>query len=299
MGTRNWDTAAQHHPIYSARDILNRVSSQTLKKMGIGYESFFEDGEETVVCIHSLFSSSIEWKSTALHRNHDNIDTRFHVVLTSLKPHEISNLDYCVSELARLIEKRGKNGKVYVVGISIGARIAVSLAMSHPEIVSSLVVSGHVQFSPSLTDRPNTWPAGSNQIRADISLETALPKCSTLLHEAFHLIFGAGPSPGMLEGSSEFCRFISITQPFPFTSICMLYLHMRYLLLCDGRLIIMVCFIDTLAQCTQRSKSKAVLRRNPESYVFFISSMYYLFGTAPAIPVNWDFTNRPNSAAQP
>jgi hypothetical protein len=61
----------------------------------------------------------------------------------------------------------------------------------------------------------------------------------------------------------------------------------------------MVCLIDTLAQCTQRSKLKSTLLRNPENYVFFISSMYYLFGTAPAIPVNWDFTTRPNSAAEP
>ncbi|KAF1993094.1 hypothetical protein P154DRAFT_591103 [Amniculicola lignicola CBS 123094] len=53
-------------------------------------------------------------------------------------------------------------------------------------------------------NRPDTWPAGSNQIRAGHSLETALPKCTTLLHEAFHLIFGSGPAPGMLEGSSEF-----------------------------------------------------------------------------------------------
>lgn len=58
----------------------------------------------------------------------------------------------------------------------------------------------------------------------------------------------------------------------------------------------MVYVIDTLAQCTDRRKTKAALRRNPESYVFFISSMYYLFGTASAIPVNWDFTNRPNYA---
>jgi hypothetical protein len=61
----------------------------------------------------------------------------------------------------------------------------------------------------------------------------------------------------------------------------------------------MVCFIDNLAQCTNRRRAKPTLLRNPESYVYFISSMYYLFGTAPAIPVKWDFTVRPWSAAQP
>ncbi|KAF2663356.1 hypothetical protein BT63DRAFT_461465 [Microthyrium microscopicum] len=106
-------------------------------------------------------------------------------------------------------------------------------------------------------DKPATWPAGSNQIRQGHSLQTALPKCMTLLHEAFHLIFGVGPPDGMLEGSSEFY---------------------------------------TLAECINRRKSASVLRTNPENYVFFIASMYYLFGTAPAIPENWDFTNRPDSA---
>lgn len=79
----------------------------------------------------------------------------------------------------------------------------------------------------------------------------------------------------------------------------MLYLHMRYLLVGDERLIIMVCFLDSLADCTDRSKTKASLKTNPESYVYFISSMYYLFGTPPAIPVNWDFTDMPNSAKLP
>jgi hypothetical protein len=62
-------------------------------------------------------------------------------------------------------------------------------------------------------DRPDTWPAGSNQIRAGDSLQTALPKCTTLLHEAFHLIFGAGPSPGMLEGNAEFCKLYLSHSP--------------------------------------------------------------------------------------
>jgi hypothetical protein len=55
-------------------------------------------------------------------------------------------------------------------------------------------------------NRPDSWLIGPNQIRAGVSLETVLPKSTTLLHEAFHLVFGTGPFPGQLEGGSEFCK---------------------------------------------------------------------------------------------
>lgn len=75
----------------------------------------------------------------------------------------------------------------------------------------------------SFTDptKPDTWLAGSNQIRAGHSLQTALPKCTTLMHEAFHLIFGAGPEPGMLQGNSEFCKWLEHSLLFQtFIAIC-------------------------------------------------------------------------------
>lgn len=54
----------------------------------------------------------------------------------------------------------------------------------------------------TIPTRPDTWIAGSNQIRAGTSLDQALPKCTTLLHEAFHVVHGTS----MLEGDSEFCK---------------------------------------------------------------------------------------------
>jgi hypothetical protein len=59
--------------------------------------------------------------------------------------------------------------------------------------------------------RPNSWTAGSAQIVAGVSLQTVLPKSTTLLHELFHLIHGAGTT-GFLEGNDEFCELISIVR---------------------------------------------------------------------------------------
>jgi hypothetical protein len=69
-------------------------------------------------------------------------------------------------------------------------------------------------------NRPDSWLIGSNQITAGQSLQTALPKCTTLLHEAFHVVLGAGPE-GMLEGDREFCKLSpsrSLSPSFP--SVC-------------------------------------------------------------------------------
>lgn len=80
----------------------------------------------------------------------------------------------------------------------------------------------------SFTDpnRPDTWPAGSNRIYAGDSLETALPKCATLLHEEFHLMFGAG-SEGTLEGSEEFCKLS------PSLSLSPSLLYVCFICTCD------------------------------------------------------------------
>jgi hypothetical protein len=57
---------------------------------------------------------------------------------------------------------------------------------------------------PQSFDKPNTpasWTEGSNQITPGVSLQTALPKSATLLHEAFHLVHGVN----FLQ-DGEFCK---------------------------------------------------------------------------------------------
>lgn len=47
--------------------------------------------------------------------------------------------------------------------------------------------------------KPDSWTIGSGRIGVGTSLDTVLPKCTTLLHETFHLIFGSN----FVEGNNE------------------------------------------------------------------------------------------------
>jgi pimeloyl-ACP methyl ester carboxylesterase len=59
----------------------------------------------------------------------------------------MSNIDYCTDLLANLIRTEAKEGRAYVVGLSIGAHIAVLLAQRYPKLVITLTVSGYCGFS--------------------------------------------------------------------------------------------------------------------------------------------------------
>jgi pimeloyl-ACP methyl ester carboxylesterase len=45
-------------------------------------------------------------------------------------------------EMAELIRARGRNGKAHIVGLSLGAQVALQLAADHPHLVSSAFLSG-------------------------------------------------------------------------------------------------------------------------------------------------------------
>lgn len=52
------------------------------------------------------------------------------------------------------------------------------------------------------TDVPVSYDAASTAITARTSLQRWVPKSATLLHEAFHVLYGAG----WLQGDDEFCK---------------------------------------------------------------------------------------------
>ncbi|KAJ4303201.1 hypothetical protein N0V90_002094 [Kalmusia sp. IMI 367209] len=106
------------------------------------------------------------------------------------------------------------------------------------------------------TVQVNSWNAGNAATQVGTSLQAVTPKSTTLMHEAFHVVFGTQ----MLQGDSE---------------------------------------IYTLARCVAATANPS--RRNPESYVYFVAAMYYLFGD-PAdgvIATNWNFAETPGNAQVP
>jgi pimeloyl-ACP methyl ester carboxylesterase len=109
--------------------------------------SWYENGNKSILFIHSLFSAEWEWAPTILHLK-DN--SSFHMIAPALEPSDFLDLDKCVSLLAHHIKKVGKGGRAHVVGLSIGAHITLHLSKIHPEVIQTLVLSGYNDFSPLL-----------------------------------------------------------------------------------------------------------------------------------------------------
>jgi pimeloyl-ACP methyl ester carboxylesterase len=51
------------------------------------------------------------------------------------------------TKIAELIRKVAKNTEAHVIGLSIGAHIAIALAKSYPKLVSSLLLSGYHTYA--------------------------------------------------------------------------------------------------------------------------------------------------------
>lgn len=76
------------------------------------------------------------------------------------------------------------------------------------------VLNGAMIICPSAFDssQPANLAAGVAKILsgapASTTIQQALPRSFTLLHEAMHVIFGDDPGVGMLAGGDEFCMLI-------------------------------------------------------------------------------------------
>lgn len=102
------------------------------------YEVDNEDGDETIIFLHSLFQSSKE-SIPVVHY----LPRTIHVIRPSIQPRDLSDLEESSAKVADLIHKTARKGKAHVIGLGIGARIALTLAKSYPDLVNSLFLMGY------------------------------------------------------------------------------------------------------------------------------------------------------------
>ncbi|KAK3373503.1 hypothetical protein B0T24DRAFT_593691 [Lasiosphaeria ovina] len=124
-----------------------------------------------------------------------------------------------------------------------------------PRDIETIVLCDYAFTMPKF---PASYKAGVAMITQGMGLEKVVPRSSTLLHEAFHALFGTGPT-GFLEGDEIYDI---------------------------GKCI---------EAAGKKSSAKTVAKRNPENYVFYVAKMYYLFGehvpdgSPSSIDQRWDF----------
>ncbi|WP_026474734.1 alpha/beta fold hydrolase [Alkaliflexus imshenetskii] len=97
-------------------------------------------GERTVVIVHGLYGASDNWMSIA-----SRLENSFRVLLPDLRNHGRSfhhpehNYEVMAADLLHFISSRTSE-KVVLLGHSMGGKVAMRLALEHPQMVEQLVV---------------------------------------------------------------------------------------------------------------------------------------------------------------
>ncbi|USW58832.1 Putative alpha/beta hydrolase-1 [Septoria linicola] len=119
------------------------------------HSSVNQEAETTVLLIHGACVDRDDWDLVIPHLKNYHLlvpDQIGHGEARHIRPY---TLDNAASTIAQLIKQRGHDGVAHVVGHSLGASVALRLAAKHPEVVSSMVVSGvckleRTRFTPYL-----------------------------------------------------------------------------------------------------------------------------------------------------
>lgn len=121
---------------------------------------------ETVVLLHILFSSHLEWKQVWPKLN------EYHLLVPDLPCHSRSqhvcrqdefSVALCADLVADLIRTRAHDGHAHVVGLSTGGFVAMDMVRRHPGVVRSAMVAGAWPVTGMLAKLANhprlTWAA--------------------------------------------------------------------------------------------------------------------------------------------
>ncbi|KAK3068003.1 hypothetical protein LTR53_014762 [Teratosphaeriaceae sp. CCFEE 6253] len=96
----------------------------------------------SILLIHGAFTDRDDWEHVAPHL------ATYHLLLPDLPAHGHAThiLPYgralSAQLLANLIRSHAKNGRARIIGLSLGAFVAVELASNHPDVVDEMFVSG-------------------------------------------------------------------------------------------------------------------------------------------------------------
>ena len=108
------------------------------------------DGNETIILIHGAFSTNECWDLVTPY-----LSRTYHLLLPDLPGHGSSadivpfSKELSARLIADVIRERAIGGKAHIVGMSLGAHVAIELASKYPELVEAVFVSGYEVFPSS------------------------------------------------------------------------------------------------------------------------------------------------------
>ncbi|SCU77352.1 LANO_0A00144g1_1 [Lachancea nothofagi CBS 11611] len=119
--------------------------------MLLPHASINSNGKVTVLFIHGAFSSKEEWDMVVPY-----MPSTYHLLVPDLPAHGDArqikpfSVARSVDMLAELIRTMAKDQRACLVGLSLGAHVAIDLASQYPELVNDVFVSGFEVFPPSV-----------------------------------------------------------------------------------------------------------------------------------------------------
>ncbi|KAK7424806.1 hypothetical protein QQZ08_008435 [Neonectria magnoliae] len=123
------------------------------------FVSLNDDKPTTIVLLHGLLNSHLEWEFVIPHL------ADYHILAPDLSGHSRSrdilpaDLSTSADRVAGLIRRHAKDGRAHVVGLSMGAFIALRLSQRHAALVrTAFVTAGHPM------ERQWAWVVGHPQL---------------------------------------------------------------------------------------------------------------------------------------
>jgi pimeloyl-ACP methyl ester carboxylesterase len=183
-----------------------------------------ETGEGSpVLLLHGLFGAGRNWGGIQ-----KRLAQRHRVLAPDLRNHGESEhaaaMDYpaMAEDVAELIARRGV-APAAVLGHSMGGKVAMALALRHPEMVARLVVAdiAPIRYPPALRGyvaamRALALTPGLSRREADAALEAAIPEAGIRAFLLQSLDFG-GDVPVWKLGLAEIAAAMPVIEDFPVT----------------------------------------------------------------------------------
>lgn len=176
-----------------------------------------------VLLLHGLFGAGRNWGGIQ-----KRLAQRHRVLAPDLRNHGESDhataMDYAsmAEDVAELIARRGV-APAAVLGHSMGGKVAMALALRHPQIVARLVVAdiAPIRYPPALRAyvaamRALPLAPGLTRREADAALEAAIPEAGIRAFLLQSLDFGADV-PAWKMGLAEIAAAMPVIEDFPHT----------------------------------------------------------------------------------
>lgn len=117
-----------------------------MRTLKLAYDEYGENDKPALIILHGFFASSRNWRSIARQLQQD-----FHVFVPDLRNHGLSPhaepMDYpsMAEDIVDFLQQHGLQ-RAHFIGHSMGGKVAMVLALNHPERIDRLIVA---DISPS------------------------------------------------------------------------------------------------------------------------------------------------------